>query len=73
MAESAIKTTRHIRIAGDLAEMLGDLVSVGVGSSAQFLDPLIRPAIKEAHKKNQKAIESLRAAKATNAKASAGA
>lgn len=71
MAESAGKSTRHIRVAEDLADMLGDLASVGAGSSAQFLDPYIRPVIEEAHQKNRKAIESLRAAKATNAKAAA--
>lgn len=37
--------TRHIRVAEDLARMLGDIIEVEGGTSAQFVDPLIRPQI----------------------------
>lgn len=43
--EMAALETRHVRIASDLAEMLGWVLFIEGGTAAEELDPLIRPEI----------------------------
>lgn len=37
--------SRQVRVAADLAKMIGKIVAIDGGTSAQLLDPLIRPQI----------------------------
>ena len=41
--------TRQVRVAGDLADMLGEIHDVTGEPTAQFLDPLIRASIEAEH------------------------
>jgi hypothetical protein len=43
----AEQATKHVRIAGDLADLLGWVVFVEGGTAAEELDPIIRPIITE--------------------------
>jgi hypothetical protein len=55
--------TRHVRIAEDLAEMLGDILETEGGTSAAFLDPLLRAEIVKRHNRNMPAITALQKAR----------
>ena len=64
MGKQSAVPTRHVRIPEDLAEKLGEVIEAeGDVSSAEFLDPLIRPEIENRHKANLPAIKALRAAR----------
>jgi hypothetical protein len=64
MAKQTAVPTRHVRIAEDLADMLGEVIEAQDGlSMAEFLDPLIRTAIEARHRANLPAIKVLRAAR----------
>lgn len=51
--------TRHVRIAGDLADMLGWIVRVEGGTAADELDPLIRRAVVKRYATIKPAVEKL--------------
>lgn len=61
--------TKHVRIAEDLADKLGEIVEAEGTSSADFLDPLIRTEIENRHRANMPAIRILRSARQRAAKA----
>jgi hypothetical protein len=65
--ESPIRT-RHTRVAEDLADKLGEILEVEGGTSAAFLDPLIRTEIENRHRANAKAIKAMREARELAAK-----
>jgi hypothetical protein len=56
--------TSHIRIAEDLAEMLGWVVRVGGTSAAEFADPLLRPAVEAAFEPIRPIVKKFKAAQA---------
>lgn len=56
--------TRHLRVAGDLVEMLSWVLKVRGGKSAQYVDPLIRPTIEADYLEDKEAIDVLKKAKA---------
>lgn len=51
--------TRHVRIAGDLADMLGWIIRVEGGTAADELDPLIRAAVVQRYAAIKPAVERL--------------
>lgn len=58
--------TRHVRVYGDIAEMIGDILDVEGPevTSASILDPLIRPQLTARHAaiaKDAAAMKSIRA------------
>jgi hypothetical protein len=60
--------TGYTRIKGDLLVMLTEITLAEGTSSAEFLDPIIRPEIENRHKANLPAIKILRAARERAAK-----
>lgn len=60
--------TKHVRINGDLARMLGEVLDALGGSpewtSARFLDPHIRGPIQRAHKQHEELIQKLKRSRA---------
>lgn len=56
--------TRQVRVFDDIAEMLADLSLVHPKSTAQILDPLIRPEVEELHRKFKHLIDEARATEA---------
>lgn len=54
--------TRQIRVNDDLAEMISLIVRVLGGSSAQLVDPWIRPEVMAIYEKHRTAIEPIREA-----------
>ena len=54
------RTTRLTRIASDLADKISDIVEVEGGSSAEFLDPLVRPEVERRYKRVQEAADKIR-------------
>jgi hypothetical protein len=63
------KPTRQVRIAQDLAEMLGGLTDVRGPSAAEFLDPLVRSEITRLYKEIEPVVKRIRRAKASVSKA----
>lgn len=55
--------TRQVRVAGDLAAMLGEIHDVTHEPTAQFLDPLIRGSIVSEHDRLRPVIESMKKAR----------
>jgi hypothetical protein len=60
--------SKLVRVAGDLAEMLGEIYDVTRVPTAEYLDPLIRPHIEADHKLMRAAIESIKQARGRHRK-----
>ncbi len=54
--------TRHLRVYGDLADMVGWIVRIEKTSSAKLVDPLIRPQITARYKQIEKLVEQIKKA-----------
>jgi hypothetical protein len=52
--------TKHVRIKADLAEMLSEILKIDGGTSADYLDPLVRPQIATTHAELLPAINALK-------------
>lgn len=64
------RETRHVRMSKELVDMLSEILEVRPNeSSAEYLEPLVRPQIENDHKANLPAIKIMRSAKARAAKA----
>lgn len=64
-AGETVEGTRQVRLFADLAEMVSDILKVRPElTSAQLLDPLVRPSVVAMHDHYAEAIEKVRAAEA---------
>jgi hypothetical protein len=56
------ETTKQVRVFEDVGEMISMIVRVEGGTTANLLDPLIRPQITARYNRHREAIEKIRAA-----------
>lgn len=59
---SGDETTKMVRLANDVAEMIGWIVKVDGGTAAQLLDPLIRAPIQARYRQIQPQVERIKQA-----------
>lgn len=64
--------SRQVRVAADLAEMIGWIVRIQGGTVAQLVDPLLRPQIAARYAALRPAIEAIQAAEARARQVEAG-